>query len=596
MVGKRIQGRSVAGRLAYISAAKRPEDISERPEGDPLQGMGGKVLAAGAVNAESWQDAAREIQALDNAYQGKTATTEHIMLSWREQGEARPTTEELAIAAKEICEKIGLGNSPCCFCAHQDTGHIHLHLVVSRVETDDNGRLRIIDGTAWVVDKKKHNHNNVVESVHVALAVLCRDHGWAVEEHARYGPDLQRIHYLRESDGLRLPQKILNAETHSGQQHPARVLGEKARDILRQAKNWPEAHAALSAAGIRLDRVPLRNGGEGGVLRSTGKTKIKLSCLPADLSLNNLDRLYNGAPTTPQPPASPAGAVRILREAAQRRPAVLTPSRVKGLVRRGLENSANWSDFLSSLQKDNFRLLRAGRNGAAILAPIAPTTSKNASNSSAISAPENAAQNAQEIRIKLSEIGCRNSYLKVSERFGTSLENAYQNGDISEELFRSTIQYLNQHQNQAENPAQNATDPNAVRLPAHVRDNEILTGRPDALQTLAETARDVIQVSIREDRTISQTVTPQTKTQAQAQKPKATKPMRAMSAEEKAFKTAFASLLPKKPKKERSRITEQNKNDLKAMQIHHAAEMHERSEHENEHNEQSHGGNLHVAE
>jgi len=269
------------------SAAVTSHYICDAAHAAAGQFFGPKVIAAGVLNtySEDWREAAEEMNDVEKAYHGRGQPSDHIILSWQE-GE-RPTPEQMAEAVAVALRHAGYGDQPAVWCAHGNTGNIHIHVNVLRIEMDDAGRLRVPEGRATI---RKAGHDNVVESLHVALAEICRDQGWRAEEYARYGDDLQRSPRTksRDKDEIRLRPRLQAAEAHSGQPHPIRRMGESARDILRAANSWPEANRRLAQAGIKID---VRPSGEGAVL--TGKAgRLKLSALPPDCGLKALqDRL-----------------------------------------------------------------------------------------------------------------------------------------------------------------------------------------------------------------------------------------------------------------------------------------------------------------
>jgi hypothetical protein len=114
----------------------------------------------------------------------------------------------------------------------------------------------------------------------------------------------------------------------------------------------------------------------------------------------------------------------------------------------------------------------------------------------------------------MSDIGKGTSYAKISAKFAGSIEEAVEAGTLDAALVEAVVKYYQpevaqtqpgqtaQDQSQATAPV----DPDAVRLPAEVVENEALTGVKAPERVLAETARDTIRESITKDTSISQTV------------------------------------------------------------------------------------------
>ncbi len=501
MVVKRItKGRkNTAQRIAYATDTERARDIPNRPEGDPLQGLGKKIAAAGALNgaSEDLRDVGQEIRELSDAYRGPGRPTEHFMISWREGEDQYPTPEQMRAAVQEVLDKTGLGDKPAVWACHNDTDHRHVHVIVSRLDLDDRGRLHIPEGRAYVTTSR--GHNNIVESLHVAAAVLCRDYGWAAETRARYDDNLQRRPTPpRPADGLKLPLRVRDYEALHGHQHPAHVMALAAAPILAAAQSRAEAVAGLAAAGITMEIKAAKPGGrEGAVLRTPLGARLRLSALPASCSLKSLDARARDA-LAGQPAAAKASPPRINgREAVKlaqprRTPAPWTASRVKNQARKIVANAGDWDGVLREFQANGWTLARAGKSGALIVAP-------------------GATENDPKIRVKLSDVGRGTSYGKISEKLGLSVEEAVEDGTLKQELFEAVVSYPESAQKQvqatAEMTTENApTDPNAITLPQSVLDDEALTGQPSALRRLGEVARDTIRESLQNDKSISQTI------------------------------------------------------------------------------------------
>ena len=278
--------------------------------------FGPKVIASGVGNVESddWAAAAEELAEVEAAYSGRGRACDHLILTWRE-GE-HPSPAQMAEAASIAVRHAGYENQPYVWTAHGNTDNIHIHINVLRIEMDDSGRLRVPDGRATI--RTRGGHDNVVESLHVALAEICRDQGWQPEANARYGPDLKRASkkaYARDKDEIKLRPRLLAWEAHHpGQKHPIRLMGEAARDIIRAAQSWAEANARLAEAGITITAKKRERDGEilGGAL-SGPAGNLKWSALPEDCWGAALARRFGIGDEPPQaaaPQASSRGAAR----------------------------------------------------------------------------------------------------------------------------------------------------------------------------------------------------------------------------------------------------------------------------------------------
>lgn len=480
-------GRSCAGTSAYI--------LGQDGEHDPEDILATGYSCPGLDDVQDVPDVVMQLERESEDYKSQGSTGRpyaHWVISM-EQGE-RPTASQVEAMIPVWRERMGMpAEAPLVWAMHaaNERDNVHIHIQASTVIADERGRLE-------VRSLNKEDHHGVdhkrggrvqfhdAKAAARACATICREQGWdsknlAWDEHG------QRVRVAASPDGITLPKGIQDAEAHSGQQHPAHAMGLAAMGALSRATTWDQAHAALAREGIRLERVALKNGkGEGAVLRALDtRTRLKLSALPKEFSLKALDQRFSGQ-TTPAPAPSFEGAARLLSSAAQARPAVLTPAKVRGLSKRMLGSSESWPELLGQLKREGWQMARAGKSGAVFVVPESVTKSA-------------------EIRLKMSDIpGHGTSYAKVSERFGITLENAVQNGTVDEALFRSVVQYPEAQKTAPQNP-QNL-DPNAVRLPGRAAADEALTGVPSTERALAERARDVIRESIQKDTSIKQTV------------------------------------------------------------------------------------------
>lgn len=481
-------GRSCGGTSAYI--------LCQDGEHDPEDLLASGYSCPGLDDILDVPDVVMQLEreAEDYKAQGSTGRPYAHWVVSMEQGE-RPTAAQVEAMIPIWRERMGMPpEAPLVWAMHaaNERDNVHVHIQASTVIADERGRLAVRSLNREDHHGVDHKRGGRVQfhdakAAARACAAICREQGWNPVNLA-WNESGQRVRVAASPDGITLPKGIQDGEAHSGQQHPAHAMGLAAMSALGSSGSWDQAHAALAAQGIRLERVALKNGrGEGGVLRALdSRTRLKLSALPREFSLKNLDLKFSGAATAPAPAPSLEGAARLLGQAAQARPAVLTPAKVRGLSKRMLSTSGNWNELLGQLHKEGWQMGRAGKSGAVFVVP--ETVTKSA-----------------EIRLKMSDIpGHGTSYAKTSERFGISLENAVQNGEVNEALFRAVVQYPEAQKTAPQNPVQ--ADPNSIRLPGRAASDELLTGLPSTERALAEKACDVIRQSVKEDTSIKQTV------------------------------------------------------------------------------------------
>ena len=492
MIDKKIvkSGRSVPGTSRYVLG----QDAEHLDDNEKVEATG--YSCPGRQDVQDVQDACAWLERDAEEYHlqdGRGPATAHWVISF-EAGE-HPTPEQVAQMIPIWRERMGMPpEAPLIYGVHVDTAHVHVHIHASRLVRDRQGRLAIgslntEDNFGQDSDRGRVRFHDFKASAR-ACAEICQVQGWNPKNLA-WDVDGRRIHKAEPADGVKLAPGVADAEAHSGQQHPSHTLGLGSINALRQATTWDEANKNLASFGAKLDRVQLKNGGEGGAIVLDDKTRIKLSQLPRDCSLKNLDVRYGGQAITPPPEPAKDGAARVRNVAESRRPKIWTAAKVAAQCRRHLADSTGWSDFLPRVQKEGFFVVRAGKAGAVI------------------SAQDGA---GGEIRVKMSDVGKGTSYAKISAKFGATIEQAVESGQLDAELVASVVKYY-QPEAQPGQAAQDQpqappvpVDPDAVRLPAEVVENEALTGVTAPERVLAETARDVIRESLQKDSGIQQTV------------------------------------------------------------------------------------------
>jgi len=274
--------------------------IGDMDHAKPGEDFGPKIVAAGAMNAMnldsletmSFKETAEEINKISASYHGKAGPVVHILISWRE-GE-HPSRLQVENAVKIAVRHLGLDGQMAVWGQHGNKPNDHVHVFASRLFYDAQGQLRVKEDCSTI--RTGHNNNNQM-SLQVASSEICATQGWEPEENARFGPDLKPTFRKKDepTDEIQLRPRLLSWEAHHpGQKHPIRLMGEKTRDLLRTANSWPQARAALAAAGIGFD---IRHSGEGAVLvglsaewqTEKGKaTHLVLSSLPGNCSLKSL--------------------------------------------------------------------------------------------------------------------------------------------------------------------------------------------------------------------------------------------------------------------------------------------------------------------
>lgn len=278
MVIKRIkasQGRRAADTLAYIKDSQDPSSL------------GDKVVFADYLNcfAENFGEAGECIINAEQAYTGPGNAVIHWIMSWQE-GE-KPTAEQVKDCVQEFLNDQNMGNHECAFVAHGDTSNFHIHLVVSRVkpEPEPDGTYKI-QNFGGAVERENGTTHEVNSARHTVIK-LVEKYGW--------GEDIKEVASPDDPHRARLGQRVEAWEAQHHEIHPKRILADTARDILRDSPTFTKAVEKLAEKGIEIQIVEREN--EGKVIRgatlSSGKTKVKLSALPKDCSLKNLENRWD---------------------------------------------------------------------------------------------------------------------------------------------------------------------------------------------------------------------------------------------------------------------------------------------------------------
>lgn len=279
MIVKRIkstESRRAKDTLHYIADAQQNE----------IENFGDKVVFADYLNcfADDFKEASECLINAEQAYAGKGDSTAHWIMSWQE-GE-KPTAEQIKDCVQEFLNDQNMGTHECAFVAHGDTNHFHVHLVVSRVKTEpeQDGSYKIQNFGGAVL--WENGRTNEFMSAQHTVMKLTEKYGWKEDITQEIQDNPHRA---------KLGQRVEAWEAQHCETHPKRILADTARDILRDSPTFSKAVAELAKKGIEIQIVEREN--EGKVIRgatlNSDKTKVKLSALPKDCSLRNLEKRWD---------------------------------------------------------------------------------------------------------------------------------------------------------------------------------------------------------------------------------------------------------------------------------------------------------------
>lgn len=397
------------------SDAHEEENFNDDFGNNAVSGSYGKrVVATGATNTWTgdFDGGLREIKEIDKKYKGDGDSIGHYVLAWR-PGEI-PTYEQKMEAIQLTLKNLGYSDHPTLWAEHGDKPHLHIHLVVSRIDTD-SPKPKIGGTGASVQSKSTRNgqirlRDNEELSLAKAEAEICREQGWAPTPNALFGPDLEPIKREHNQNELKLRPRILTYEALHNKPHPARILANTAMDVLKDSSSWEEVNERLAQKGISLERVKKGADQREGAFLQSGRTSLKLSALPNEFSLKNLDIRY-GKPILDQEKPEPSVAGELALHIVAEKPISEQYSlqQIKNVLKQSISDALYWNDFLNDIKRENWTIERAG-GGALIV--------------------------AGEHRIKFSQIPGKNSYSKLCEKFGQTIEEA----GLSDDLL-SIVQY-----------------------------------------------------------------------------------------------------------------------------------------------------------
>lgn len=156
------KGRGVSGTIRYVLGQGRGRG------NDWQEGMESRVAWLGGqgfgFEIESREDAELARRVMEFAAANQTSRTKrcekdalHISLSWHP--EERPTREQMEEAARGALKSLGMESARAVFAAHNDTDHVHVHIVASRINPETgraySDRNDFIKINAWALEYER---------------------------------------------------------------------------------------------------------------------------------------------------------------------------------------------------------------------------------------------------------------------------------------------------------------------------------------------------------------------------------------------------------------------------------------------------------
>jgi hypothetical protein len=267
LVAQESAGQHVA---RYIGSQKQSEDRS--PDAASAQTMeaanGERVLQILTRNliAQDLADIQFEIAAIAGLSPAGEDPIEHIVLSW--PSDEHPSPDQVEEALDILLTVAGMSRHQAYAVLHGDTGNIHLHVALNRVDPVTGERRQI------GLDLERS-----IETLHQSVAVIEHRQGWASQQASLYRADdngcyertsgikvrdanlypcasdvdRNRIRALRAQDKAdrKITSEAADYERRTGLQSIQRRVIETAAPILRDAGDWDDVHRRLAAEGMR---------------------------------------------------------------------------------------------------------------------------------------------------------------------------------------------------------------------------------------------------------------------------------------------------------------------------------------------------------
>ena len=343
MIVKKIRNpakaASLATRVSALVAYVRAPETENAGEKCTHYGTVGLISLDPDEHAEEMIDLAR------TAHRSRDPII-HYVLSWPE--DEHPTKAQVDDAVTLFLDEIDTLPKPpklradhswhdhqWVYALHEDTDHMHVHLVGNRVDPRSNRALKInrgFDADAGIRAGARIEHVQ----------------GWAIEPNKRYElvDDPAGAKVVRASAGARHApkrptQRDLRTERQTGQPSATRIAIDRALPLIARAGTWPELHAQLGYAGMAYVRS-----GPGAVVM-VGDVAVKTSRIDTAAGLEPLVKRLG-------PFESPTG----------RKPHPLTKQELAELV----AGASSWDQLHTNLAGRNCAYERKG-SGAIVRGP-----------------------------------------------------------------------------------------------------------------------------------------------------------------------------------------------------------------------------------
>lgn len=238
-----------------------------------------KCTATAAFNFDDAPDRKDQIADMANAAElldrgGSLKLIQHWALSWKpEAGEEPPTHEEIFHAAHEALDLLGYGECMAMVAIHENTGHIHAHIVFSRINADQD---RVV--------KEPHGYGRAQK----ATAIIARAHGWKTEPRTQY----------EVTDEGELKRRFVPPRPKTPTAPAPSTLKEKLANFYADQSGqfhgwkWGNLHRMLATYGLEMACKK----GQGIVFSADGQTWESAATACPAMTQTALARALDGSP------------------------------------------------------------------------------------------------------------------------------------------------------------------------------------------------------------------------------------------------------------------------------------------------------------
>jgi len=248
-----------------------------RAAADKVGYSGARNFISGTIEAQI-----NEMLAVVDGAPRSSEPVSHWILSW--QAGETPTAAQLEEAVDVFLDEFGLQKHLVLYACHQNTGNLHLHLVLNRIDPQNYRATKVNGGFD-------------IEAGHRAIARIEQKQGWASSARARYAIDTRGVALrafgtqnktVDEKTG-RLSEKRVEVETVAGDFGSAESRAKAVVAVLIDSPavdGWTDWHCRLAESGIRYEKS-----GSGAVF-FVGAVAIKASAVHRKASLLNRERQW----------------------------------------------------------------------------------------------------------------------------------------------------------------------------------------------------------------------------------------------------------------------------------------------------------------